>query len=161
MGIVKDFFARKTVGFYISLACAVWSLVCAIVYITGFSPSGVLGSYSSVWVFVCALLAFIGFIAASLFKRTSRLAAPIMAFFIFIALLIFATYGYQYFPEVFYGGFNMAGFMGMNGAFLFCLISFIILLILSNVCVYLKQERSQKADKEEANKEGTMSEVEA
>ena len=142
--VIKDFFARKTISFYIGAFAALLSLISSIIYIVGFNPDSKLGEYTSYGVFVLTLLAFFAFTGLSLFKQTSRLAAPVMTLLVFIAFIIFAIDGYEYFPEVFFGGFNLAGLFSMEFAFLFCLLSFIIIIIAGSVCIYLKQEKQEK-----------------
>ena len=151
MGIVENFFSRKKTGFYIGVVAAILSLICVATYVIGFRPDGELGEYISHGVWILMFFAFLSFAVLSLFKQTSNLAAVAMGVFSLIALLLFIKDGYMYFSTIFYGEVTIAGFFGMNLAYLISMLSLLFVVILSNVCVYLKQEKVENKTTSEVN----------
>ena len=131
---VKEFFSTRTVAFYIALATAALTLILTIVY--GACYAGT--DYMSWAAFALTLIACLAFCGLAVFKQTERFAALVMGLLDFIAFLLFIDNVYMYFTTVFYGGFSASLLGNVDPAFYACTILFLITIVASNVCVYLK-----------------------
>lgn len=137
-------FKEKTVGFYLSVAAAILSILLAIVYACGYNHS----VYMSWTVFALALIAGIVFFILAIFKPTQPFAAVVMEVLVFLSFLVFIRTVYMYFSEVFYGGFSFSGLSNVNPIFYTCLILFILSIVLSNIGIYAKFNKTAKSVEE-------------
>ena len=135
MKIVKEFFRKKTVGFYLSAAAALLSLVTAIVYAAAYSGS----QYMSWAAFLIMLFAFIGFIALCIFDVTARFAPVLVGVLGLVSFALYVLATYMYLSEVFYNGVTAAAMAELNPAYVFCLVAIIIVIGLSIAGIFMKQ----------------------
>ena len=138
---LKDFFADKTVGFYLSCAAAVLSLVVGIVYGACYAQSVYLNSWGVALPIVGAVL-FLAAVAVKVFfdklPYVYTVGVAVMWVLDFIGFMIFINASYLYLSEVFYSGFSMKAIGSMKDEYIVCILFFIVAIVLSNVGLYLK-----------------------
>lgn len=145
MKIVKDFLAKKTVGYYIGLVSAVLLLFIGIYYAATYASET---AYYNAVVWLLAVFGGLGYIALSLFDVTAALA-PIAAGFgalgTFVAHL---RYVYMYFTNIFFNGVTMDALMSMNFTVTLTILGPIVCLVLAIVSFYKKPLKKEKKDEE-------------
>lgn len=141
MKAVKDFFARKGLGFYFSVGAAVLAVIQIIVYVASFSAAENSNLIVCTEVWLPVLLAVLAFIGLCIFKVTEQYAAAAMFGLEFISFLTFILNGYMYLTDVFYNGVNEAAIASFNGGYAFSLIAYLLILVFSGISIFLKQTR--------------------
>ena len=142
MTTVKEFFRTRTVAFYVAAAAAVLSVILSIVYAACYSGT----SYMSWGAFALTLIAGIAFFALAAFKQTEPFAALVLGVLNFIAFILFIHDVYMYFTTIFYGGFSAALLGDIDPAFYACTVLYLIIIVASNVCVYLKSSKTKSSE---------------
>ena len=141
MKIIKEFFARKGTGFYIACAAALLAIIEVIVYAVTFSAAENtnLDVHFEVW--LPTLFAVLVFVGLCLFKVTEDYAAAALFGLEFISFLTFVLNGYMYLTDVFFNGVTAEAFTSMNGGYAFCVIAYLLILVLSGAGVFVRQTR--------------------
>lgn len=136
---IKKFFQNKSIGgFYVPAVSVLLSIVASTVFYLGFIGT----KYYVQNVVLLPLLAAIAFIALSISSKTSFLASLVDGLLQFWALTQFMTGSYMYLTEAFYDGVSWNAIRYMNKAWPLTLVLLIVNVVLCNIGVYKKQERS-------------------
>ena len=147
---VMDFLKSRTIGFFISAAAALLSLISAILY-AGFFASEPEMSWV---VFVLPLVAFL--VSAALlvvpffFSRLEKLTVPFVPFILttanLFALCLFAEVGYKLINRLVVGHADkMDNIFTFFGAGLpVCLILMVVVAVLSTIAIFTKQIKKEK-----------------
>lgn len=149
MNILKVFFKKKTVGFYLSAAAALLSLATAIVYAAAYGGT----QYMSWTAFALMLAAFVCFIALGIPDVTARFAPVAVGVFGLISFGLYVLATYMYLSEVFYNGVSAAAMAELNPAYVFCLLAIVLIIGLSIAGIFMKQTRGA-VEKEGQNEQG-------
>ena len=144
-----DFY--KTVGFYLTAASVLFSLIGGIVYAVCFQREFLVGYYTPT-VLVLPIVSLILTAAMLAFKPTAAYAPVVGWGFSFAAFLAFAGTSYMYLSGVFYNGISAEAFALMDSAYMFVAVVLLISSILGNIAMWFKQsnEKSETSLEEAA-----------
>lgn len=135
---IKECILTKWIGCFIALIAVVLSIVQAITY------SGVAQADFNGNAVVFSVLGAVLFLVLSLFRRTSPLA-PIALFICdFIAMCSFISVIVDYFSTAFFDGFSFGKLLGLEVAYSFSTVSFVVSMLISAVAIYVPQNRKSK-----------------
>ncbi len=138
---IKDFLAKKALGFYFSAAAAVLALVLFIAYLIGYA-----GSEYMFWgVPVLTALAFLSFGAMTAFDITAPYASVPLLLLSFGGLCCYMGSIHVYVAASFPDGVNMESILGLSPAFFITLILFVLVIVAANIGVYMKQLKPKAA----------------
>lgn len=133
---LKQRFAEKSFGFYVTLAAVVLAIITAIVYAVGYSNTPRFLS----WPAFILLIAGAVVTLALAFFNLDEFGTGVMALCSLIALLLFAQIIYNYVVVVMVG-IDLANF---DPEFLASTILFALTFVVSVVCVFLPQNKPKK-----------------
>lgn len=137
---LKKYFRERGIGFYLTAAAALLSLIVAIVYIAGY-----MGSVYFYWfVFIMPVLAAVAFVAMAPFKFLGHLSALVTGIIDFIMLLLFIVYFIPYLTGIFYSGINAQSLASLDFAFIFTLFGTIAAIVLANIGMYKSHTRKEE-----------------
>lgn len=126
-------------GFFIACTAAYLSIALGLVYLIAYTGS----VYLNVWGVVLPLLSGVAYGLLIISKHTRRFAAPAMLVLAFIGFMVFINATYLYLSEVFFDGISAEAFARINIAYVFCVVAYAIIIILSNVSTYLRTDARQ------------------
>lgn len=143
---VKEFFRSRSAGFYLLMTVVLLSLVQVIAYDVLYAQA-VRSQYADATAKWLPYLAIAAALVMSGFKETERFAGLALFAVQFASFLAYISGTYMYFSTVFFGGFSLKALVDMDGAVSFCIIIFVIILILSGIAAYIKPFRTEKKEK--------------
>ena len=127
----KDLFAKKPIGFYVTLGTIGLALVTAIAYLFCYNNT----DNFNLWAFVVLLVSVVVSVALVLFKQ-HRIAPYALGLLNFVALL-FYVYGIYYYVSVVLVGIDLDHF---EPEFFVSTILFAVLLVSSIAAIFMKQD---------------------
>lgn len=134
---VQNYLKTKAVGFYLLAVVALLSLIATIAYLVGYVGS----KYMSVVVLIMLICAFVVTGVLMAFKKTSAFAPISAGVFNLAGFCMFIRTVYMYFTEVFYGGISAEAIQSLNPCLIICMLFMLINVILSVVCVFVRQNK--------------------
>lgn len=129
---MKELMQNKAPGFRLTLVSILFSLVTAIVYAVIYSHSRYM-SWAAFWV----MLAGAALTVALIFLKQYRFAPALLMTTNFLSLLLFVYYIYFYISSVATG----IQFSGFPPEFFVNIAFYVVALMLSVVCVFMKQTK--------------------
>ena len=132
---LKDLFAKKTVGFYVTLGTIVLALVTAIAYLLCYNNT----DNFNLWAFVILLVSVVVSVILVLCKK-HRIAPYALGLLNFVALL-FYVYGIYYYVSVVLVGIDLDHF---EPEFFISTILFVVLLGASITTIFMKQDEEEE-----------------
>ena len=141
MQVVKDFFAKKTVGFYLGLVGAVLSLFMGVYYAATFRSET---AYFNDVVWILPVVGGVLFCALSIFDVTAGWAPVAMGLGALGMFTSHLRYVYMYFTNIFFNGVTFDALMSMNFTVTLSIVGPIICMVLAIVGMYSKQNKEVK-----------------
>ena len=132
---LKDLFAKKTVGFYVTLGTIVLALVTAIAYLLCYNNT----DNFNLWAFVILLVSVVVTTLLVLLKQ-HKIAPYALGLLNFVALL-FYVYGIYYYVSVVLVGIDLDHF---EPEFFVSTILFVVLLGSSVTAIFMEQEKEEE-----------------
>ena len=132
---LKDLFTKKPVGFYVTLTTIGLSLVTALAYFLCYNNT----DNFNLWSFIILLASAVIGVILILLKQF-KLVPYAIGFLNYVAML-FYVYGIYYYVSVVLVGIDLDHF---EIQFFISTISFIILVIVSIVAIFMKQTKSEE-----------------
>ena len=132
---LKNLFANKAVGFYVTLGTIVLALATAIAYIVCYNNT----DNFNLWAFVILLVSVVASIVLVLFKQ-HRIAPYALGLLNFVALL-FYVYGIYYYVSVVLVGIDLDHF---EPEFFVSTIMFLVTLVASITSIFMKQDKQEE-----------------
>ena len=146
---IKEFIKTRTAAFYVAAAAALLSVILSIVYACCYGKS----VYMSWFAFALTLIAGLSFFALAAFRQTEAFAAAATGLLDFVGFLLFIRAAYWYLSDVFYGGFK-ANLLGeVAPAFYAVTVLYVVTIVASNVCVYLRKTKKEKTEEIQTEQE--------
>lgn len=136
--MIREFFQRKTVGFYLSCAAAVLAVVTGFIYRSGFKDQAVYYSTAAV---ALPIVAAGTFLLLCPFRWTEKYAPLTLLILSFIGFLVYIHTVYMYLSEVFYAGINADTIALLSKEFIFSTLFYLLTIIFSNIGVWMKQSK--------------------
>lgn len=134
---IKDFLAKKALGFYFAAAGAVLSVALFIAYLIGYAGS----EYMSWGVTVLILLSVFSFGGLAVFDKTAPYAPVALSVFSFGGLCCYLGTIHVYLAASFPDGVNMESIMGLSPAFFITVILFVLVVVAGHIGIYMKQNK--------------------
>ncbi len=152
----KDFLNKKALGFYFSAAGAALAFVLLIAYLIGYA-----GSEYFFWgVPVLIALSFLTFAGLAAFDKTAVYAPVALSVIAFGALCCYLANIHVYLALAFTDGVSLEAIMGLSPAFFITVIFSLVITILGNIGIYMKQNKTVKTEtSEKVEAEGVKNEV--
>lgn len=139
--ILKEFFKSKTIGFYVTIAAIILSVVQAIIYPVAFAAQAYV-PYSHWSTTVFAVIGIVGGAALLCFKKTQDFAPAVVGLFELLSFYMFIRYGYMYFSTLFFGGISLELIFQMYYGYLWSIILYLVTFVLCIVAIFTKKERN-------------------
>lgn len=136
MNIVKNFFKRKSYGFYVTLVVAVLTIITMSVYSASYGTVPRYMSWTAIGVMIAGLV--VG-LALSVFNL-GQWGAAVMAICNFVGLMQYITKIYNYVVVVIVG----IDINTLSSQFIACTVFFAILIVASIANIFFKQEKSKE-----------------
>lgn len=136
MNIIKNFFKRKSYGFYVTLVVAVLTIITMAVYSASYGTVPRYMSWTAIGVMIAGLV--VG-LALSVFNL-GQWGAAVMAICNFIGLMQYITKIYNYVVVVIVG----IDINTLSSQFIACTVFFAILIVASIANIFFKQEKSKE-----------------
>lgn len=127
----------RAFGFYLGLLTAILSVVTGVAFMLGYGES----EYMSTEAFALVIAAAVAFVVLSLFRGTSSLAPVALFGLNFASFLLYVHAIYMYLSSVFYGGFSAEALAMLDSEFVLCTLLWVVIVVLSNICMFLKQRK--------------------
>jgi len=143
MQIVKDFFAKKTVGYYIGLGASVLLLFVGVFYAATFASET---AYYNAIVWVLAIVGALGYIGLSILDVTAPFAPIAVGLGPLGTFVSHLRYVYMYFTNIFFNGVTMDALMSMNFTVTLTILGPIVCLVLAITCFYMKPLKKEAKD---------------
>lgn len=132
---LKDLFTKKPVGFYVTLGTIGFTLVTALAYILCYNNT----DNFNLWSFIILLASAVIGVTLILLKQF-KLVPYAVGFLNYVAML-FYVYGIYYYVSVVLVGIDLDHF---EIQFFISTISFVVLVIMSIVAIFMKQTKSEE-----------------
>lgn len=136
MNIVKNFFKRKSYGFYVTLVVAVLTIITMAVYSSSYGTVPRYMSWTAIGVMIAGLV--VG-LALSVFNL-GQWGAAVMAICNFVGLMQYITKIYNYVVVVIVG----IDINTLSSQFIACTVFFAILIVASIANIFFKQEKTKE-----------------
>ena len=136
MELVKNFFRRKSYGFYVTLGVAVLTIITMAVYSASYGSVERYMSWAAIGVMVAGLI--IGLALSVL--NLGEWGAAVMAICNFVGLMQYITKIYNYVVVVMVG----IDINTLSTQFIACTVFFAILIVVSIANIFFKQEKKKE-----------------
>ena len=136
MELIKNFFRRKSYGFYVSLAVIVMTIITMAVYSASYGTMDRYMSWAAIGVMIASIVAGLALSVLNL----GEWGAAVMAICNFVGLMQYITKIYNYVVVVLVG----IDVNTLSTQFIACTVCFAILIVLSIANVFFKQEKKKE-----------------
>ena len=136
MDLVKNFFKRKSYGFYVSLAVVVMTIITMSVYSASYGSVDRYMSWAAIGVMIAGMIAGLALSVLNL----GEWGAAVMAICNFVGLMQYITKIYNYVAVVMVG----IDVNTLSTQFIACTVCFAILVVLSIANIFFKQEKKKE-----------------
>ncbi len=143
--IVQTLGFTSGIGFYFLLGATLLSLIEIIIYEVSFSHVDFV-RYKHYSVTLLAVLAIIIGLGLTTTKWTKQLAPITMFLMELFSFMMLLKYGYMYFSELFFGGVTMEVIGQMYYGYMWSIILYILIFILTIAAFFMKQTKEIKGE---------------
>lgn len=136
MELIKNFFKRKSYGFYVSLAVIVMTIITMAVYSASYGNMARFMSWAAIGVMIAGIVVGLALSVLNL----GEWGAAVMAITNFIGLSQYITKIYNYVAVVMVG----IDINSFSSEFIACTVCFAILIVISVANIFFKQEKKKE-----------------
>ena len=145
MQVFKDFFAKKTIGYYLGLVAAILLVFVGIFY--GVTYAAETAYYNAI-VWLLAVVGGLGYIGLSCFDITAPFAPIAVGWGALGTFVAHLRYVYMYFTNIFFNGVTMDALLSMNFTVVLTIIGPIVCLILAIISFFTKPLKKEAKNEE-------------
>ncbi len=138
-------FANRGAGFKAYLIALILVVVASLLYATTFQSVDLVRYYAQN-VYLLPLLAAAVSVVLAMIRPLAQWAPMVLFIAEVFSMCQFFDMSYLYLTSNFFGGVSLQAILGMNGAYLACVILYVAILIISVIAIFAKSEKKLKED---------------